>query len=142
MAARGMLRAMAHVRSVVLAALAYWATVFAIAFVLGTVRTGWLAPRLGDLAATLCELPLVLTASWLGARHVTRRFAVSAAGAALAMGLIAFALLMLAELALALTLAGQSAGQWAAGLMTPAGALGLAGQVGFALMPWWVRGRS
>jgi hypothetical protein len=57
------------------------------------------------------------------------------------MGLIAFALLMLAELALARVLAGQSVRQWAAGLLTPAGALGLAGQVGFALMPWWVRGR-
>jgi hypothetical protein len=55
------------------------------------------------------------------------------------MGLIAFALLMLAELALAQLLAGQSARQWVEGLTNPAGALGLAGQVGFALMPWWVR---
>lgn len=122
-----------------LAAAVYWATVFAFAFALGVVRTLWLAPRLGDLAAVACELPLVLTASWLAARRVTRRFGVSEAGAALTMGLIAFALLMLAELALAQLLAGQSVRQWAEGLSTPAGALGLAGQVGFALMPWWVR---
>lgn len=136
-----MLRAMAKVRSVLLAAAVYWAVVFAFAFVLGIVRTLWLATGLGDLAATLCELPLVLTASWLTAKRVTRGFGVNAPGEALATGLIAFALLMLAELALARVLAGQSVGQWAEGLTTPAGALGLAGQVGFALMPWGVRGR-
>ena len=130
---------MANFRPVLLAALAYWATVFAFAFVLGTFRTLWLAPRLGDLAAVACEVPLVLAASWFAARRVTSRFGVSTPGAALAMGLIAFALLMLAELALAQLLAGQSPRQWAAGLATPAGVLGLAGQVGFALMPWWVR---
>ncbi|MBS3929129.1 MAG: hypothetical protein KGZ65_13305 [Sphingomonadales bacterium] len=136
-----MLRAMAKVRSVLLAAAVYWAVVFAFAFVLGIVRTLWLAPRLGELAATLCELPLVLTVSWLTAKRVTRGFGVNAPGEALATGLIAFTLLMLAELALARVLAGQSVGQWAAGLTTPAGMLGLAGQVGFALMPWWVRER-
>jgi len=136
-----MIRAMTSARPILLAASAYWATVFAFAFMLGIVRTLWLAPRLGDLAALACELPLVLTASWLAARRVTRRFGVGTPGEALAMGLIAFALLMLAELALARVLAGQSVRQWAAGLATPAGALGLAGQAGFALMPWGVRGR-
>lgn len=132
---------MASFRALLLAAAAYWATVFVFAFVLGTFRTLWLAPRLGDLAAVACELPLVLAASWFAARRVTHRFGVSDAGAALAMGLIAFALLMLAELALAQLLAGQSPRQWAESLTNPAGALGLAGQVGFALMPWWVRRR-
>lgn len=136
-----MVRAMPSFRPVLSAALAYWAVVFAFAFVLGIFRTLWLAPRLGDLAAVACELPLVLAASWLAARRLTRRFGVSAPGSALAMGLVAFALLMLAELALAQVLAGQSPRQWAASLTTPAGALGLAGQMGFALMPWWVRGR-
>lgn len=136
-----MLRAMAKVRSVLLAAAVYWAVVFTFAFVLGVVRTLWLAPLLGELGATLCELPLVLAASWVAAKRVTHRFGVNASGEALATGLIAFALLMLAELTLARVLAGQSAGQWAAGLASPGGALGLAGQVGFALMPWWVRGR-
>lgn len=128
-------------RPVLLAALAYWAMVFAFAFVLGIFRTLWLAPQLGELAAVACELPLVLAASWLAARHVTRRFALTSPGPALASGLLAFALLLLAELALAQLLAGQSLRQWAAGLTTPPGALGLAGQVGFALLPWWVRGR-
>ena len=58
------------------------------------------------------------------------------------MGLIAFTILMLAELTLAHLLAGQSPGQWAASLTTPAGVLGLGGQVLFGLMPWWVTGRG
>ena len=59
-------------------------------------------------------------------------------GEALAMGLCAFAILMLAEVALARLLTRQSPGEWAASLLTPEGALGLGGQVLFGLMPWWV----
>lgn len=123
---------------IAIAAAAYWGAVFAFAFALGIVRTLWLAPQIGALAAVLCEVPLVLAASWWSARRVTARFGITGRGAALAMGLIAFALLMAAEAALAGVLAGQSPAQWACSLMTPAGAAGLAGQVLFALMPWWV----
>lgn len=116
-------------------ALAYFLPVFALGFVLGTVRTLWLAPMLGELAAVAAELPVMLAASWLLARRVVRRYAITRAGTALAIGLIAFALLLLAELALAMTLAGQTPVDWAAGLTRPAGALGLAGQALFALLP-------
>lgn len=125
-------------RAIALAAAAYWAVVFAGAFAFGVVRTLWLAPKIGALAAVTCEVPLVLALSWWAARRITVRWGIGASGAALAMGLIAFAILMLAELALAGALTGQSPQQWAAGLLNPAGALGLAGQVLFALMPWWV----
>lgn len=116
-------------------ALAYFIPVFALGFVLGTVRTLWLAPAVGDVAAVAAELPVMLAASWLFARRVVRRHAMTTTGAALGIGLIAFALLLLAELALAVALAGQSPGQWAASLTRPAGALGLAGQALFALLP-------
>lgn len=116
-------------------ALAYFVPVLALGFLLGTVRTLWLAPALGDVAAVAAELPVMLAASWLIARRVVRRHAIAHAGAALTVGLIAFALLLLAELALAITLAGQSTGQWGASLIRPAGALGLAGQALFALLP-------
>jgi hypothetical protein len=126
---------------IAIAAAAYWGAVFAFAFGLGIVRTLWLAPQIGALAAVLCEVPLVLAASWWTARRVAARCGITGRGEALAMGLIAFALLMAAEAALAGVLAGQSPAQWARSLMTPAGAAGLAGQVLFALMPWWVAGR-
>lgn len=117
------------------AALAYFLPVFALGFVLGTVRTLWLTPLLGEVPAVAAELPVMLAASWLLARRTVRRHAVTASGTALAVGLIAFALLLLAELALAVTLAGQSPAAWAAALTRPAGALGLAGQALFALLP-------
>jgi hypothetical protein len=129
---------MIHPRQIALAAAAYWELVFAGAFALGVIRTVWLVPRIGELAAVACEVPLVLTLSWWAAQRITARWGIAGGGAALVMGLIAFTILMLAELALAQLLTGQSPQQWAAGLMTPAGALGLAGQVLFALMPWWV----
>lgn len=130
-------------RQIAIAAAAYWAVVFACAFALGVFRTLWLAPQIGALAATLCEVPVVLGISWWAARRVTARFRIADGGEALAMGLAAFALLMLAEVSLAGVLSGQSPGQWLRGLATLAGAVGLAGQVLFALMPWWVvrRGR-
>ena len=129
-------------RPVLTAALAYWATVFAFAFVLGVARTLWLAPQIGALAAIACEVPLTLAASWFAARALTRRHRIAPGGEALSMGLVAFAILMLAEVALARVLAGRSPGEWAASLLTPQGALGLGGQVLFALMPWWVKRRG
>jgi hypothetical protein len=100
-----------------------------------------LEPALGPLAATLLELPVILLASWLAARWLVRRFAISGPAASLAMGGLAFALLALSEFALALALPGNSPSQWMARMATPPGALGLAGQMGFALMPWAVAAR-
>lgn len=139
--ARGHDRAMSQLRPIARAAAAYWAVVFAFAFALGVIRTLWLAPQIGALAAVACEVPLTLALSWWAARRITARRGISGGGPALAMGLIAFAILMLAELALAQLLSGQSPQEWAASLFTPAGALGLGGQLLFALMPWWVAGR-
>ncbi|MFY8048705.1 MAG: hypothetical protein ACOVNS_07770 [Erythrobacter sp.] len=119
------------------AAVAYWAMVFALGFVLGTVRVLWLAPLVGLVPATLIELPVMLGASWLASGWLVRRFAITDSGAALAMGGLAFALLMGAECALAVMLAGETPAQWLAGLRQPHAALGLAGQMVFAVMPWW-----
>lgn len=119
------------------AAIAYWAVVFALGFVLGTVRTLWLAPAIGLVPATLAELPVMLAASWVASGWLVRRFAIATAGAGLVMGALAFVLLMAAECALAVGLIGQMPGEWLAGLGQPHALLGLAGQIAFALMPWW-----
>lgn len=122
---------------VIRAAASYWAVVFALGFVLGTVRVLWVIPRVGLVPATLIELPLILAASWFAAGWLVRRFALKAGGEALAAGALAFAILMAAECALAGVLTGQTPAQWLRGLRQPHAALGLAGQVVFALMPWW-----
>jgi hypothetical protein len=125
------------------AALAYWAWVFAAGFALGTVRTLWLAPRIGPLAAVAAELPIMLAISWNAARRVIARHVIVRRGDALAMGALALALLLLAEAALARVLGGQGVAAWAAQLATPHGELGLAGQALFALIPaWLLRGRG
>lgn len=123
------------------AALLYWALVFAVGFVFGAVRTLWLAPLVGALAAVAIELPLMLAASWLVARRLIRLLGITAPAEALIMGFAALALLLGSEAALAWALARQGPGKWAAGLATPPGALGLAGQVLFALIPLAALGR-
>jgi hypothetical protein len=116
-------------------ALVNLAAIFALGFVLGTVRTLWLAPAVGPLAAVAVELPVMLGASWWLARRLAARRPLPSRDAALAAGGIAFALLMGLELALGVALFGQSAKVWLAALTTPSGALGLTGQALFALMP-------
>ncbi len=117
-----------------IAALAYWAGVFALGFALGTARVLLLVPRIGEAPATLLELPLMLAASWWLAGRIVRRFALPP-GAALAAGLLAFALLLAAELATGVLAFGLSPGEWLSGLARPAGLMGLAGQAVFALLP-------
>jgi hypothetical protein len=118
------------------AGLAYFLIVFAIAFGIGAIRTGFIVPRIGALAAVCIEAPVVLAVSWAVCRRTTRRFAVPrGVGARLAMGATAFALLMAAELALSLTLGGLSAAQhWALYRGLPR-QIGLAAQVAFAAIP-------
>ena len=133
---------MIRFRQIAIAAFAYWAWVFAFAFALGIVRTLWLTPQIGALAATLCEVPLTLAMSWWAARSIAARYAIAGGGEALAMGFVAFAVLMLTEVSLAGVLSGQSPEAWLRGLASPAGAAGLTGQVLFAAMPWWVTRRG
>jgi hypothetical protein len=116
------------------AAFAYFAVVFAAAFVLGALRVTLIAPQIGALAAVALEVPVVLAISWVVAGRVLRRWP-SGQGQRIAMGGIAFGLLMVAELALAVVLFGQTPGEHFAAMATLPGALGLAGQIGFAAVP-------
>lgn len=118
------------------AALAYWALIFALGFVLGTVRVLWGAAALGETNFLLLEVPAMLLASWLVARQLVARFAVARTGPALAMGALALALLLAAELALGVIGFGQSPREWLADLLRAPGIYGLISQLGFALMPW------
>jgi hypothetical protein len=123
-------------RSVLPAAVAYFAAVFAAGFVLGTVRVLALAPLMGEVAAVLVELPVMLAVSFLAARWAVGRHAVPPRFLPrLAMGEVAFLLLIAAEVALGLVAFGRSFEEVVAGMAAPAGLIGLAGQVVFGLMP-------
>lgn len=118
------------------AGIAAFAIVFAIGSVLGTGRVLLLAPQLGALAATVIELPMMLVASWLTVGWAVRRWRVPwRAGARLAMGATAFALLIAAETALGVFGFGRSLAEQLAAMTSPDGALGLAAQIAFALFP-------
>jgi hypothetical protein len=124
------------VRRSVAAALAYFGLVFALGFVLGTVRTLLLAPRVGPTVAVAIELPFMIAASWFACGWCLRRFAVPrASGDRIAMGAIAFGLLMLGELAVSVMLAGRGVAAHFALYALGEHQLGLAGQIVFALLP-------
>ena len=118
------------------AAAAYFLIVFLLGFGLGTIRVLIVAPRLGETTAVLLETPLMLAASWTSCGWCLRRFEVAPKeGARAVMGAIALALLMAAELAVSVLLFGRNPTDLAAGYRTTPGAIGLAAQAAFGLMP-------
>jgi hypothetical protein len=114
-------------------AVAYFGAVFVAGFVLGVVRTLWLAPAVGPLAAVALELPLMLGFSAFIAGRLLRRWPLSRGTAALA-GALALLLLLAAEAGVSLLAGRDLAAHWA--LYRAAEAqLGLAGQLVFGLLP-------
>ncbi len=114
----------------------YFAIVFAAGFALGAVRVGMLAPAIGDVAATLAELPVILAVSWAACRFVLRRLKVAPkTSARLAMGAVAFTLLIAAEIALGLLLMDRTIEAQLAAMTAPSALIGLGGQILFAFFP-------
>jgi hypothetical protein len=119
----------------VLAGVAYFAMVFAIAFALGVLRVTFIVPAVGELWATWLELPFTLAASWFVCGWLVRILGVGSLGEAIGMGAGAFALLMVAEAVGSMLLFGRSLEGHIASYATNPGALGLAGQIAFGLFP-------
>jgi hypothetical protein len=120
--------------------LLYFALVFGAGFVLGPLRILLLVPRVGERAAELLELPVMVGLCWLAARWVTRRLAVPASpGARLGMGALAGALLLAAEFALVLPLRGLTLAEYLATRDPVSGTAYYAAVLLMALMPLLVR---
>ena len=110
--------------------------VFLVGSLLGTIRVLYLVPRFGPDMAVLIELPVILAISWNACGIVLRHVAVPAAiGPRLVMGVAALGLLLLAEVALAIIGFGQTMATIIAQYTAAPGAIGLAGQVLFGLIP-------
>lgn len=126
-----------------IAATVYFVALFALGFVLGTIRTLFVVPRLGLLAATAVEVPVMLAAGWLACRWIVRHWQVPpVTRLRWIMALLFLALLLVFEASLAAILFDRSlTDQWAS-LRTPAGSLGLAAQIIAASMPMWVGMRA
>jgi hypothetical protein len=118
------------------AGLVYFTGVFGAGFILGPIRVLWLVPRVGERMAELIEAPFMLVVIVTAARWVVRRFAVPPAPLTrLAMGFMALALLLTAELTVVLGLRGLTIGEYVAGRDPVAGTVYLLLLGLFALMP-------
>ena len=80
------------------AAVLYFAVVFAFAFALGAVRVLWVVPCFGVRTAELLELPIIALASAVAARWIARRTPRPTRRRLLAVGSIALALVLAAEI--------------------------------------------
>jgi len=126
-----------RVQAVVTFAATYFAIVFGAGFVLGAIRTLLIVPRTGELPAVLLELPIILTISWFACGYTLRRFPIPRDAAAhAAAGALAFLFLLLAELLLTTTAFDGTPTTFITHLATPPGAIGVAGQLVFALFPF------
>ena len=121
----------------------YFILVYAAGWMLGPIRQFLVVPRLGETVAVMLEAPLMLAAIGAAALWVTRRFTLpSRLGARLAMGLVALALLLLAEAAAAVWLRGIGLAGYLARFATPPGVITLLLFLVFAVMPALVARRG
>ncbi len=125
-----------YLLSAVTAGVGYFAAAFGLGFVLGSARVLLVAPVVGVVQATLIEVPIMLVASWAICAWIVRHFSVSSAPRArVAMGAVAFTLLIAAETGLGVLGFGQTLQQQLASYRETGPMLGLAAQVAFALFP-------
>ncbi len=117
--------------------LLYFAIVFAVGFVLGSIRLLWAVPHFGTRVGELMEMPLMFIAIMLAARWVIQRLAVpSVLWARLGMGLIALGCLVSAEFGVVLWLRGLSITEYWATRDPVSGNVYLLMLGVFAATPW------
>lgn len=126
-----------------IATTAYFLILFALGFVLGSMRVLLIAPRFGALAATVAEVPVMLAAGFFICRWAVRRWQVPTdplIGWAMVLGFLV--LLVLFETLLGMMLFGRTLADQSAALATSAGLVGLSAQIIAALFPVFVRRRA
>ena len=125
---------------IVKAGVLYFALVFGAGFVLGTVRTLWIVPRLGTRTAELIETPIMLAVVIVVARWTVLRLVVpSVPSARLGMGGVALVLMLVAEFGLVLWFRGQTNREYFASRDPVAGTVYYLMLTVFAVMPLLVR---
>ena len=123
-------------RTAFAAASVYFGIVFGVGFVLGAIRVSLLVPRVGARYAELAEMPLMFIAIFIAAGYLHSKFAeIRTPGYWLLVGVIALAMLVSAELLLAVVLADRSVGEYIVSRDPVSGAVYLGMLVLFAVMP-------
>lgn len=118
----------------------YFALVFGIGFLLGTVRVLLLESRFGERWAELAEMPFMLIAITLSARFVIRQFPATRRASHLVSGGVALILLILMEFTLVIAIRGLTITQYFAERDPIAGAAYVLMLIIFAAMPWLLAG--
>jgi hypothetical protein len=120
----------------------YFALVFGMGFVLGTIRTLLVVPRVGARTAELMEAPIMLVVTIVASRWVVLRLTVPpGTSARLGMGCIALLLLLIAEIGL-LWFRGLTIPEYIASRVPVARTVYYAMLVVFAVMPLLMAGRA
>ena len=121
---------------VVKAGVLYFALVFGAGFVLGTIRTLWVVPRVGTRTAERMEMPIMLAVTIVAARWTVLRLSVPIMWPArLEMGCIALVLMLIAEFGFVLWIRGLPIKEYFATRDPVAGAAYYLLLVVFAIMP-------
>jgi hypothetical protein len=118
-----------------LAALRYFVLVFALGFLLGSVRELATGPVLGAFWALTLEVPVMVLASVIVARQTLAMYKVESLLAAVGVGLLAFLMLIVADGALAWLLEQRLPQRWLASQLRWPQVIGFGGQVAFAVIP-------
>ena len=118
------------------AGMTYFALAFGAGFVLGSIRVLFLVPRFGERVAELAEMPVMFVVILVSARFIVRRFALPGSVAPrLGAGLLALALLLAAEILLAVAIQDRTLGEYVASRDPVSGFVYLVMLVLFAVMP-------
>jgi hypothetical protein len=125
---------------VVKAGVLYFTLVFGVGFVLGTIRTLWVVPRVGARKAELMETPIMLVVTIVAARSIILRLGLPFTfSARLGMGFIALLLLLVAEFGFVFWFRGQTNREYFASRDPVAGTVYYLMLAVFAVMPLLVR---
>lgn len=122
-----------------LAATAFFIALFALGFVLGTIRVLFVAPQVGSLIAVLMEVPVMLFAALHACRLTVRRWRV-ADTLAIRGAMVVWFLMLLAvfEATLGKLLFERTLAEQMAALATSAGLIGISAQIAAALLPLFI----
>jgi len=116
--------------------LIYFAIVFCVGFLLGTLRVPFLVPAFGERIAEMIELPFMLAAIFFAARWVVHGYRLTVnLGLALLVGLVAAIVLLLVEFSVVLWLRGISIGEFLASRDPIAATLYYLAVAIFAILP-------
>jgi hypothetical protein len=118
------------------AGIAYFAAVFAMGFLLGVLRVFYVLPWIGETRAVMLELPVMLTGAWFVCRLLIARLKVPPLlRDRLSMGMLAFALILIAEVGVSMSLGGSTFAEHLASYRQLPAQLGAVAQLLTALYP-------